>query len=168
MGKNRWLRNGLVYLLIVIGVIVIFYTLIPTFGDTNEMPLSEVISRAANQEIGEIIVEGKKLTVIPRITGGAGDSNFTSRIGDDIDLMNLLVSNGVDMGSNGPVITFKGSGGLNSFFGVLLNFLPLIFFGALILFMMRQAQGSNNQTLSFGRSRARIDRKSTRLNSSHW
>ena len=79
MGKNRWLRNGLVYLLIVIGVIVIFYTLIPTFGDTNEMPLSEVISRAANQEISEIIVDGKKLTVIPRITGGAGDSfdNFT-------------------------------------------------------------------------------------------
>ena len=156
MGKNRWLRNGLVYLLIVIGVIVIFYTLIPTFGDTNEMPLSEVISRAANQEISEIIVEGKKLTVIPRITGGAGDSNFTSRIGDDIDLMNLLVSNGIDMGSNGPVITFKGSGGLNSFFGILINFLPLIFFGALILFMMRQAQGSNNQTLSFGRSRARM------------
>ena len=156
MGKNRWLRNGLVYLLIVIGVIVIFYTLIPTFGDNNEMPLTEVISRAANQEISEIIVEGKKLTVIPRITGGAGESNFTSRIGDDIDLMNLLVSNGVDMGANGPIITFKGSGGLNSIFGILINFLPLIFFGALILFMMRQAQGSNNQTLSFGRSRARM------------
>ncbi|GIT69849.1 MAG: hypothetical protein Ct9H300mP27_09530 [Chloroflexota bacterium] len=25
-------------------------------------------------------VEGKKLTVIPRITGGAGESNFTSRM----------------------------------------------------------------------------------------
>ena len=60
------------------------------------------------------------------------------------------------MGANGPIITFKGSGGLNSFFGILINFLPLIFFGALILFMMRQAQGSNNQTLSFGRSRARM------------
>ena len=33
---------------------------------------------------------------------------------------------------------------------------PLIFFGGLILFMMRQAQGSNNQTMSFGRSRARM------------
>ena len=53
-------------------------------------------------------------------------------------------------------MVFKGSGGLGSFFGILLNFLPLIFFGGLILFMMRQAQGSNNQTLSFGRSRARM------------
>jgi cell division protease FtsH len=34
--------------------------------------------------------------------------------------------------------------------------LPLIFFGAILLFMMRQAQGSNNQALSFGKSRARM------------
>ena len=53
-------------------------------------------------------------------------------------------------------VSFKGSSGLSSFFGLLINFLPLIFFGGLILFMMRQAQGSNNQTLSFGRSRARM------------
>ena len=39
---------------------------------------------------------------------------------------------------------------------MLLQFLPLIFFGAILLFMMRQAQGSNNQTLGFGRSRARM------------
>src|SRR5919108_518910 len=31
-----------------------------------------------------------------------------------------------------------------------------IIFGALLLFMMRQAQGSNNQALSFGKSRARM------------
>ena len=35
-----------------------------------------------------------------------------------------------------------------------MNLLPLIFFGAILLFMMRQAQGSNNQALSFGKSRA--------------
>jgi cell division protease FtsH len=38
----------------------------------------------------------------------------------------------------------------------ILSFLPLIIFGALIFFMMRQAQGSNNQALSFGKSRARM------------
>ena len=50
----------------------------------------------------------------------------------------------------------KGSSGLGSLFGVLINFLPLIFFGAVLLFMMRQAQGNTNQTFSFGRSRARM------------
>ena len=156
MGNNRLLRNSLVYLLIIIGVIVIFYTLIPTFGARNELALTEVITKAKNQEISEIIVDGEKLTIIPRVSGGAGGAQFTSRIGRETDIMNLLVNNGVTIGPSGVQVTFKGSGGLGSFFSILLNFLPLIFFGGLILFMMRQAQGSNNQTLSFGRSRARM------------
>ena len=156
MRSNRWLRNSLVYLLIVIGVIVILYTLIPSFSAKSELALTEVITKAKNQEISEIIVDGEKLTIIPRITEGAGTTQFTSRIGHDTDLLNLLVANGVDIGLGGLKVTFKGTGGLGSFFGLMLNFLPLIFFGGLILFMMRQAQGSNNQTLSFGRSRARM------------
>ncbi len=156
MGSNRWLRNSLVYLLIVIGVIVILYTLIPSFGAKSELALTEVITKAQGQQISEIIVDGEKLTIIPRITEGAGSTQFTSRIGHDTDLLNLLRASGVDMGVGGLKVTFKGTGGLGSFFGLMLNFLPLIFFGGLILFMMRQAQGSNNQTLSFGRSRARM------------
>jgi len=41
-------------------------------------------------------------------------------------------------------------------FGLLFNFLPLIIFGGILLFMMRQAQGSNSQAMSFGKSRARM------------
>ena len=157
MGSKRWLRNSLVYLLIILGVIVIFFTLIPTFGASNELALTEVIAKAKSQEIAEIIVDDEKLTVIPHITGGAGDIQFTSYIGRETDLMNVLADNGVEIGGLGGVrVSFKGSGGLGSFLGPMLNFLPLIFFGGLILFMMRQAQGSNNQTLSFGRSRARM------------
>ena len=50
----------------------------------------------------------------------------------------------------------KGQSGLSSFVGIMINFLPLIIFGAVLLFMMRQAQGNTNQTFSFGRSRARM------------
>ena len=156
MGNSRWLRNSLVYLLIIIGVIVIFYTLIPAFGTSNDLPLTEVIAKAQNHEISEIIVEGDKLTVIPIVTGGAGGTQYASRINEQTDIMYVLADNDVETGPGGVQVTFKGSGGLGSFLGLLLNFLPLIFFGGLILFMMRQAQGSNNQTLSFGRSRARM------------
>ena len=44
-----------------------------------------------------------------------------------------------------------------SWLGLLLTvLLPLIFIGAIIFFMMRQAQGTNNQAMSFGKSRARM------------
>jgi cell division protease FtsH len=37
-----------------------------------------------------------------------------------------------------------------------ITILPLLIFGGLLFFMVRQAQGSNNQALSFGKSRARM------------
>ncbi len=157
MGSNRWMKNGFVYLLVIIGVIVIFYTLLPSFGGSDKESLTTVISMAKANEIREIEVDGKKLTVYPRTVARGGSDRFESRVGDDTDVVGLLVENGVEIGPPAGVeVTYKGSSGLSSFFGLLLNFLPLIFFGGLILFMMRQAQGSNNQTLSFGRSRARM------------
>ena len=157
MGSNRWMRNGFVYLLVIIGIIVIFYTLLPSFSGKTEEPLTTVVSMARNNEIREIMVDGKKLTVYPKTVARGGADRFESRIGADTDVIGLLVESGVQVGPPAGVeVSFKGSSGLSSFFGLMLNFLPLIFFGGLILFMMRQAQGSNNQTLSFGRSRARM------------
>ncbi len=157
MGSNRWLRNSFVYLLVIIGVIVIFYTLLPSFGGRNDTPLTTVVAMAQNNEIREIIVDGTQLTVIPKVSSRTGQDRLSSRIGEYGDVLGLLVDSGVQVGPpSGVEVTFKGSTGLGSFLGLLLNFLPLIFFGGLILFMMRQAQGSNNQTLSFGRSRARM------------
>ena len=157
MGSNRWMRNGFVYLLVIVGIIVIFYTLLPSFGGKTEEPLTTVVAMAKNNEIREISVDGKKLTVYPKTVSRGGADRFVSRIGTETDVIGLLVESGVQVGPpNGVEVSFKGSSGLSSFFGLMLNFLPLIFFGGLILFMMRQAQGSNNQTLSFGRSRARM------------
>ena len=152
MGNSRWLRNSFVYLMIIIGVIVIFYTLMP-FNSSEERPVSEVIAKAKSGELTKIEVSGDKLTVYPR---GNVDP-FESKLEKGDSITSLLLESGVPIGPpSGVEIYPKGSSGLSSFFGLLLNFLPLIFFGGLILFMMRQAQGSNNQTLSFGRSRARM------------
>ena len=157
MGKNRWLRNGVVYLLVIVGVIVIFYTLLPGFGASNDVPLTTVVAMAKNGEIREIAVDGRKLTITPNVSSRVGSDRLYSRIGTDTDVIGLLVESGVEIGPpSGVSVTFEGSSGLSSLFGLLLNFLPLIIFGGLILFMMRQAQGSNNQTMSFGRSRARM------------
>ena len=150
MGNNRWLRNSFVYLMIIIGVIVIFYTLMP-FNSSDEQPISRVITMAKNNQLEKIEVNGDKLTVYP-VSGEA----FKSKLEKGDSITSLLLESDVQIGEPGVEIYPKGSGGLSSFFGLLLNFLPLIFFGGLILFMMRQAQGSNNQTLSFGRSRARM------------
>ena len=145
------MRNSFIYLLIIVAALAIFFTMVSGWGGTEERSFTEVLTLAKEDRIQRIEVQSEKLTVITR-----GGEKFKSRIGKETDIMTLLSTEGVDTSASGVSVKFKGSGGLGSFFGILINFLPLIFFGALILFMMRQAQGSNNQTLSFGRSRARM------------
>ncbi|MES0404336.1 MAG: AAA family ATPase, partial [Hyphomicrobium sp.] len=40
--------------------------------------------------------------------------------------------------------------------GLLIQFLPIIFIVAILFFFLRQAQGSSNQAMSFGKSKARM------------
>ncbi len=149
--NTKWLRNGFIYLLIVVAVIAIFYTLFPSVGGSDERSLSEVIAMAKQRQIDTIEIRGDKLTAYT--TRG---ETLTSRKEGGASLMELLTDAGVDPYGSNPTVVVKGSSGLGSLFGILLNFLPLIFFGAVLLFIMRQAQGNSNQTFSFGRSRARM------------
>ena len=110
------MRNSLVYLLVIIGVIAIFYTVLTSLGGRNEESLTTVVSMAKHNEIREIVVDGKTLTVYPRATSGVGVDGFTSRIASDMDVIDLLVESGVEVGSpSGVKVTFKGSHGLSSF-----------------------------------------------------
>ena len=149
--NTKWLRNGFIYLLIVVAVIAIFYTLFPSVGGSDERSISELIAMAKQRQIDTIEIRGDKLTAITI----SGDT-LTSRKEGAVSLHELLMDAGVDPNGTNPTVVVKGSSGLGSLFSILLNFLPLIFFGAVLLFIMRQAQGNTNQTFSFGRSRARM------------
>ena len=151
MMNSRWMRNSFIYLLIVVAVIAIFFTLFSDVSSTPEIPVSEVISMADQGVVETIEVRGDKLTVITN----RGES-FTSRLEEELSVLETLTLADVNPLDSNIKIDPKGSSGLGSFFRLLLNFLPLIFFGAVLLFMMRQAQGNSNQTFSFGRSRARM------------
>ena len=144
------MRNSFIYLLIIIAVIAIFFTMLGSFGGTPEMDFSDVVQLAKDGHIQKIEVDGEKLTVY------RGAEKFKSRMGKNADIWKVFSDEEIDTSPGGVGIKFAGGGGLGSVFGILLNFLPLIFFGALIIFMMRQAQGSNSQTMNFGRSRARM------------
>ena len=69
----------------------------------------------------------------------------------------MLDREGINVSEPGfPATSARSGGGFGSIFGVLLNFLPLLIFGGILIFMLRQAQGSNSQAMSFGKSKARM------------
>ena len=148
--NKRWMRSGFIYILIIAAIVIIFFTIIPSLGGSKEIPFTEVLSMAKAGDVTSIEVRRESLTVNTR-----GGTEFKSRIGESTDIIEVFRSEQISTTPpNGVEMVFKGGGGFN--FGILINFLPLIFFGALIIFMMRQAQGSSNQTLNFGRSKAKM------------
>ncbi len=146
------MRNSFIYLLIVVAIIAIFFTLFSDpLGGSREVPISEVIRMAGSGELESIEVNGDRLTVVSN-----NGETLTSRKEEGSSIVELLESANIDPLVSRTNVMVKGSSGLSNLFGLLLNFLPLIIFGAILLFMVRQAQGNTNQTFSFGRSKARM------------
>ena len=149
--NNRWVRNSLLYLVIIVAAITIFFMFSNQLDDSQEIGINEVVELAKNKSGSsklEIEVQGDTLTITD------GVSVFTSRKEEGSSVADLLSSAGVD--NSKYSVRVKGSSGFSNLFGILIGFLPLILFGGILLFMMRQAQGNSNQQMGFGRSKARM------------
>ena len=148
----RSMRSIFIYLLISVAVIAIFFTMFSEpFGGSKEVPITEIIGRAQSGELKSVVVNGDSLEATT-----INDETLTSRKELGSSIVEQLESAGVNNGRGKVDIVVEGTGGFGNLLGILLNLLPIIFFGAILLFMMRQAQGSTSQTFSFGKSKARV------------
>jgi cell division protease FtsH len=149
---TRWLRNSFVYLVIMVAVLAIFFTLFSPPAKESQIGISDlfaIIVRDARQNrVDSIVVQNNKLTA------ETSEGKKTAIKQDRTDVLDLLNQYGVKLEQ--VKVEIREPSQFTSWLGILGSFLPVIIFGALLLFMMRQAQGSNNQALSFGKSRARM------------
>ncbi|GIW07239.1 MAG: hypothetical protein KatS3mg060_2044 [Dehalococcoidia bacterium] len=155
MPNRKGLRNAFVYLLILVILVAIFLPIFirPESGTTTD--IGTVLDRAQKGEISTIEVQGDSV-----VATLASDSKtkLQSRKESSVSMQALLELNGVKVGNNpGQVkLIVKEPSQFGEWLGLLVNFLPLVLFGGLLLFMMRQGQNAGNQAFSFGKSRARM------------
>ena len=148
----KWLRNSFIYMLVLVAVVAVFFTIFPPTGsNSRDVDITEVLVMARSGEIQRIEVQGETLLV--QKTNG---DKLRSRKEPSSSVFEVLQQGGVDLSQNTIQVVVREPSQFGNIFGLLINFLPLIFFGAVLIFMMRQAQGTNNQALSFGKSRARL------------
>ena len=149
----RIFRNSFIWLMVAVALVAILFTLLQSSGGSNDKSLGWLIDQSRAGNIASIEVSGESLDVIT-----VDQRPFTVNKEPDVSVFEILSGSGVEIGEGLGKVDIKprGSGGLGSIFGLLINFLPLIFFGAILIFFMRQAQGGNSQALNFGRSRARM------------
>jgi cell division protease FtsH len=143
--KSSWLRSSLIYIIILVAVVVLLYQFFPLTPKPTEIGLDQAITMSQNGEISKLVVDNSDLliTTTAGVEMKAVIGNLTL-----VDLQELgLNLNGVDY-------EVKPSG--FDWGSILISFIPLILFGALLFFLFRSARGANNQALNFGRSRARL------------
>jgi len=151
---GRWLRSSFIYLLILVGVIAIVFTLFNTGGESKEeVDLSTFVDDVQQNRVVEKSVEVDGNNITWKLMLADGEKTYKAKMEKNDTVRGVLEDAGIPIEQQ-PEINVKG-GGID-WFGVLLNFAPLIIFGGLLIFLMRQAQGSNTQAMSFGKSRARM------------
>jgi cell division protease FtsH len=148
--KSNWLRNSLIYIVILVAAVILFSQLFPITQKPAEIGLDEAIVMSQNGEIAEIIVDNEELLITTtdgtELKTSIGNLTLVElqELGLDLEGVNYEVKpSGFDWGS------------------LLITFIPLLLFGALIFFLFRSARGANSQAMSFGRSRARLFPAST-------
>ncbi len=150
--SSRWIRNGLIYLIITFMVAALFYNVYSASTSLDVVPITTVAQDARDGRIARILLSGDEL----RITRSNG-SEVLSRKETGADLTDVLTNLGVTQEMlNAITIEVESPNEWGSWLAILSSFLPLLLIGGLLLFMMRQAQSGNSQALSFGKSRARM------------
>ena len=150
--NSTWRRNSFLYLLILAVIAgTFFFLLAPPAQPSQAVDISTVVEWSRQGQVDKIEVQGDNLNIVTK-TG----EKYTSRKETGTSLQELLTTSGVRMGNDGVKVTVREQSQFGIVSTILFNFLPIIVIGALLLFMMRQAQGTNNQALSFGKSRARM------------
>jgi len=145
-------RGALIYMLIFVAAGALMLGLFPMNNRLEEIPISELVSDINKGQVESVVVGDSNLEVTYQ-----DGKTIASRKEEGDDLPKTLLGLGVTPEALEEVdIQVEPPSPWGEWLAILGSFLPFIFLAVLFLFLMRQAQGTNNQALSFGKSRARM------------
>ncbi len=159
---SRWLRNSFIYLVILIAVVAIVFAFFSGGDDHQKVAFGKIVEDAKAGSIQKIEVDGRNLNATYYNPVNNSKSKIvSSKVGNTSQIDKIFLDEKIPLtaqgqGKAGVDLEYKDSGGFGPWLGLLLNILPFLLFGLFLLLIMRQAQGSNSQAMSFGKSRARL------------
>lgn len=149
--KNKatnWVRLSLFWAIVIIGILTIFAIVSP-HNSLKEVPLSDVVKRANEGKVSRLDIQGSQIKVTPK--GETEPTEATIKeAGTSIYEQGLKPDSNVTVNQIAPDQT----GDVLQTLAIIV--LPVLLIGGIFFFMMRQAQGQNNQAMGFGKSRAKL------------
>ncbi len=144
----KHIRSIVVVLLIFAVVILIVERLVAQQTSAAKLSYSDFYGQVQQGNVSKVVIAGHDVAGDYRKPPGS-EAHFTTTISDaDRDLVPELRKHNVQ-------ITFENQSS-TPIAAIVLNFVPFILMGLLLLLILRQAQSGGSQALSFGRSRAKL------------
>jgi cell division protease FtsH len=157
MNTNR-ITRWFIYLLIVLAIVAILWSYNSAGEIAEELAISELAQQIKNGEIAELEVAGDGREVNVHYIDSQREDART-QISSVSSLEEVLAAYGVteqDYRNGNTVIIYQAPSRWGGWINLVGIFLPALLIIGFIYIIMRQAQGTNNQALSFGKSRARM------------
>jgi cell division protease FtsH len=156
------MRNGIVMLILVVGTAALLYTFFLQQPEEKSIPYSggsgSFLGYVKQGAVDKVVQQGVKLTVTlndKTVLVSQVPNEFSTNIRSDIE--QVCAQEDAKCVAGKPEVSATEPSQTGQILTLLLTaLLPVILIGAIFFFMMRQAQGTNNQALSFGKSRARM------------
>jgi cell division protease FtsH len=150
-------QSFFVYFLLLVAIGAMLY--MGFSNNTNRiepLTISKVAQQVQKGEIARIIIQGNDVIRVVN-ANGTEDTAAESRKESNLTLVEQLLNLGVTHEQLSKVeIQVSAPSAWAGIGTALFYILPFLLFGGLLFFIFRQAQGSNNAAMSFGKSRARM------------
>lgn len=140
------LRLSLFWAILVLSTLAVLAIMMP-HTPLKEVPISEVIKRANDGQIAKLEIEGNNVKVTPK-----GQKDPTEKT---VKENGTIYDQGLEKGKTN--VSVQQPSETNAALWNLASILiPVLLIAAFFMFMMRQAQGQNNQAMGFGKSKAKL------------
>jgi cell division protease FtsH len=157
--NRKWLRTGIFWLLTVLVVFLVVLFVFRPQSHIKSVDVSTILNhikadiKEGQQDI--LTVGNGTLTLTRGNIANAPEEAAT--INDTFDVTSVLQDNKIGYTNTHQLtLEYDAPSPVWGWLSAIGSFIPFLFFGLLIVFILRQTQGNNNQAISFGKSRARM------------
>src|SRR3954453_20803032 len=169
MGDNRWLRNSFVYLIILVAAVALLvqYGINGGRSSSENKSFDQIVTDALTpgkvEKIGEyngsdrldVLYTGTKSPIVTNKNSSQSIYEILEQV-RQFRIQEAVAKKEAIPDLVIPKIEIYQPPVWNGILGAITVVLPMLLLIGFFVFFMRQAQGSNNQALSFGKSRARM------------
>jgi cell division protease FtsH len=153
MNQIRRFRGGAMWIVLIVAIAALWLIVVNGGNGNTRKDFSQVVDDIQAGQVAKL-VQKEDSNSIRVVYKDSSINNAVTRLPPNTDIISALKDYGVNLST--IQIEVQGASRWGAWLSVLTLLLPMLFLVGIVILMMRQAQGSNSQAMSFSKSKARL------------